>query len=163
MALAYLAEIAVASAHCMTILAITTRGEGGTRLAGASTFVEAPQVTLDLGPLQLEDARALASGLLAMSGSFVERCVERAAGNSLFLKQLLTETQQRLGAVGVPGSAQRLGSTGSTAGTRRNCSRRSFDPYLTGRDGSTSRAISFGTVPRRLPAENRSTWLENSG
>ncbi|WP_085044160.1 adenylate/guanylate cyclase domain-containing protein [Ensifer aridi] len=109
MTLAHLAAIAAASAHCKTILAMTSRGEGdplGSKWR--EQVAEAPLVTLDLGPLQLEDARALASGLLATNGSFVERCVERAAGNPLFLEQLLAETQQRVGTVEVPGSVQSL-------------------------------------------------------
>lgn len=109
MTLAHLAAIAAVSARCMTILAMTSRGEGdplGSKWR--EQVAEAPLVTLDLGPLQLEDARALASGLLATSGSFVERCVERAAGNPLFLEQLLAETQQRVGSVEVPGSVQSL-------------------------------------------------------
>ncbi|QPB23377.1 adenylate/guanylate cyclase domain-containing protein [Rhizobium sp. 007] len=109
MTLAHLAAIAAASARCMTIVAMTSRGEGDPL---GSTWreqvAEVPLVTLDLGPLPLEDARALASGLLATSGSFVERCVERAAGNPLFLEQLLAETQQKVGTVEVPGSVQSL-------------------------------------------------------
>jgi class 3 adenylate cyclase/tetratricopeptide (TPR) repeat protein len=109
MTLAHLAAIAAASAHCMTMLAMTSRGEGDSLDSKwRAQVAEAPLVTLDLGPLQLEDARALASGLLATSGSFVERCVERAAGNPLFLEQLLAETQQRVGTVEVPGSVQSL-------------------------------------------------------
>lgn len=109
MTLAHLAAIAVASARCMTILAMTSRVEDDPLGSEWREQVsEGPLVTLDLGPLRLEDARALASGLLATSGSFVERCIERAAGNPLFLEQLLAEAQQNVGTVEVPGSVQSL-------------------------------------------------------
>ena len=44
--------------------------------------------TIDLGPLRLDEARMLARSILAHSGELAERCVERAAGNPLFLEQL---------------------------------------------------------------------------
>ncbi|PDT51417.1 MULTISPECIES: adenylate/guanylate cyclase domain-containing protein [Sinorhizobium] len=107
--LAQLSEIALATARSRSILAMTSRVEGDPSGSGwREEVAEASLVTLDLGPLQLEDARALASGLLAASSSFVERCVARAAGNPLFLEQLLAETQQSLGAQEVPGSVQSL-------------------------------------------------------
>ncbi|APG93194.1 ATP-binding protein [Sinorhizobium americanum] len=107
MTLAQLAEIAIATARCMTIVAMTSRIEGDP-LASAwrEQLSGAPLITVDLGPLQPDEARSLASGLLAASTSFVERCIERAAGNPLFLEQLLTETQ--LGTPEVPGSVQSL-------------------------------------------------------
>src|SRR5262249_8624352 len=69
---------------------MTSRVEGDpldeawrTEAAGASL------TTIDLGPLPSEDARALAEPLIAANTAFAKRCVERAAGNPLFLDQLL--------------------------------------------------------------------------
>jgi tetratricopeptide (TPR) repeat protein len=63
--------------------------------------------TIDLGPLPLGDARALAEALIAANTAFAERCVERAAGNPLFLDQLLRHADESQ-AVAVPGSIQSL-------------------------------------------------------
>ena len=66
-----------------------------------------PLLTIDLGPLRPEEAMALAGAYLDASRDFAERCVERAAGNPLFLEQLLrhAEGERRRG---VPGSVQSL-------------------------------------------------------
>ena len=63
--------------------------------------------TIDLGPLPGDDARALAEALIAANTAFAERCVERAAGNPLFLDQLLRHADESQ-AVAVPGSIQSL-------------------------------------------------------
>ncbi|WP_050577770.1 adenylate/guanylate cyclase domain-containing protein [Sinorhizobium meliloti] len=107
--LAQLSEIAAATTRCKAVLAMTSRFEGDPLASEwRAQLAEAKFTTLDLEPLQDEDARALASGLLAASSSFVERCLERAAGNPLFLEQLLAETQQNLATQEVPGSVQSL-------------------------------------------------------
>ncbi|MDW9481318.1 AAA family ATPase [Sinorhizobium meliloti] len=107
--LAQLAEIAAATARCKAILAMTSRVEGDPLASEwREQLAEVKFATLDIEPLQDEDARALAGGLLAGSSSFVERCIERAAGNPLFLEQLLAETKQSLVTPEVPGSVQSL-------------------------------------------------------
>ena len=63
--------------------------------------------TIDLGPLPSDDARALAEALIAANTAFAERCVERAAGNPLFLDQLLRHADESHAAA-VPGSIQSL-------------------------------------------------------
>jgi hypothetical protein len=67
----------------------------------------APLATIDLGPLPSGDAHALAEALIAANTAFAERCVERAAGNPLFLDQLLRHADESQ-AVAVPGSIQSL-------------------------------------------------------
>ena len=62
---------------------------------------------MDLGPLDPEEARVLAAPFLAANVAMAERCVERAAGNPLFLEQLLRHAEEGLGAA-VPGSVQSL-------------------------------------------------------
>lgn len=107
--LAQLSEIALATTRCRVVFAMTSRVEGDPLGSEwREQVAEASLVTLELGPLQHDEARALASGLLAASSSFVERCIERAGGNPLFLEQLLAETQESLGAQEVPGSVRSL-------------------------------------------------------
>lgn len=90
------------------LLIMTSRIEGDplhetwrAQVSGASL------TTIDLGPLPSDDARALAEALLAANTAFAERCVERAAGNPLFLDQLLRHADESP-AVAVPGSIQSL-------------------------------------------------------
>jgi tetratricopeptide (TPR) repeat protein len=63
--------------------------------------------TIQLGPLPPDDAHALAEALLATNTTFAERCVERAAGNPLFLDQLLRHADESH-AIAVPSSVQSL-------------------------------------------------------
>jgi tetratricopeptide (TPR) repeat protein len=67
----------------------------------------APLITIDLGPLHDDDARAMADALVTTSAQAIERCVARAAGNPLFLEQLLRHAEQSADA-GVPGSVRSL-------------------------------------------------------
>jgi tetratricopeptide (TPR) repeat protein len=63
--------------------------------------------TIELRPLPIDDAHSLAKALIAANTAFVERCVERAAGNPLFLDQLLRHADENQ-AIAVPGSIQSL-------------------------------------------------------
>jgi class 3 adenylate cyclase/tetratricopeptide (TPR) repeat protein len=102
-----LASLTTVVAQHPALLIMTSRIEGDpldeswrARVAGASL------TTIDLGPLPSDDARALAEVLIANT-ALAERCVERAAGNPLFLDQLLRHADERQ-AVAVPGSIQSL-------------------------------------------------------
>ena len=53
------------------------------------------------------EAEQLAGAYLEASSEFARRCLERAAGNPLFLEQLLRHAEERAGS-GVPGSVQSL-------------------------------------------------------
>ena len=64
-------------------------------------------MTIDLGPLRPQEAAALAGAYLDANAEFAKRCVERAAGNPLFLEQLLRHAEESAEA-GVPGSVQSL-------------------------------------------------------
>jgi len=88
--LEYLAALTHAATKLPVVLAMTTRPEGDPLDAAwrASTR-GAPLATIDLGPLQAHEALALASGLFATSQRYAQQCIERAAGNPLFLEQLL--------------------------------------------------------------------------
>jgi class 3 adenylate cyclase/tetratricopeptide (TPR) repeat protein len=72
-----------------------------TRLAGVNA------VTIDLGPLPRDAARAMVQRFKASTEDWVEACIERAAGNPLFLEQLLVNAGEAARAQ-VPGSIQAL-------------------------------------------------------
>jgi class 3 adenylate cyclase/tetratricopeptide (TPR) repeat protein len=106
--LRHLARLTITAAQHPVLLIMTSRIEGDpldeawrTEAAGASL------TTIDLGPLPSDDARALAEALIAANKTFAARCVERAAGNPLFLDQLLRHADESH-AVAVPGSIQSL-------------------------------------------------------
>jgi tetratricopeptide (TPR) repeat protein len=106
--LADLAKLAATMALHPALLVMTSRVEGDPldeawRAEAAGTSL----MTIDLGPLPSEDARALAEALIAANTAFAERCVERAAGNPLFLDQLLRHADESQAAA-VPGSIQSL-------------------------------------------------------
>ena len=103
-----LARLTTTVAQHPALLIMTSRIEGDpldetwrAQASGASL------TTIDLGPLPPDDARALAEALIAANTAFAERCVERAAGNPLFLDQLLRHADESQ-AVAVPGSIQSL-------------------------------------------------------
>ena len=106
--LRHLARLTITAAQHPVLLIMTSRIEGDpldeawrAEAAGASL------TTIDLGPLPSDDARALAEALIAANKTFAARCVERAAGNPLFLDQLLRHADESH-AVAVPGSIQSL-------------------------------------------------------
>jgi predicted ATPase len=106
--LAHLANLAAMVAEFPALLVMTSRIEGDpidpewrSRVAGA------PLLTIDLGPLKREEALALAGAIFDTADRFAEQCVERAAGNPLFLEQLLRHAEGS-GEAGVPGSLQNL-------------------------------------------------------
>ncbi|MEO8739962.1 MAG: adenylate/guanylate cyclase domain-containing protein [Casimicrobiaceae bacterium] len=90
MTLNHLAALTRATMTLPIVLAMTTRPEGDPLdSAWRATTQGAPLATIDLGPLQAHEALALASGLYATSQHFAQQCIDRAAGNPLFLEQLL--------------------------------------------------------------------------
>jgi tetratricopeptide (TPR) repeat protein len=106
---AHLAELTAAVAECPAILIMTSRIEGDQLdEAWQSRTRGAPLRTIDLGPLRREEAMAMAKARLSPSEEFAARCVERAAGNPLFLEQLLFHAEENARAAGVPGSVQSL-------------------------------------------------------
>lgn len=85
-----LAVISGAASQCPAILVMTSRFENDPidhawrAQAGATSLI-----TIDLAPLNAEEAVALATPFLAANAEFARLCIERAAGNPLFLDQLL--------------------------------------------------------------------------
>lgn len=88
--LSQLAAIAAMVANSATVLVMTSRQETDpldrTWRAQAG---RAPFVTIDLGPLASDEATTLATSLLGADAGVIRTCVERAAGNPLFLEQIL--------------------------------------------------------------------------
>jgi tetratricopeptide (TPR) repeat protein len=66
-----------------------------------------PLLTLDIGPLRDDEAGALAHAYVDASAELARRCVARAAGNPLFLDQLLRHAEESA-EEGVPASVQSL-------------------------------------------------------
>src|SRR5258708_10985208 len=69
--------------------------------------VRGPSLTIDLAPLRHQEAMALAGTFSQTWSDYADRCIERAAGNPLFLEQLLRHAGDRMGRG--PDSVQSLG------------------------------------------------------
>jgi tetratricopeptide (TPR) repeat protein len=106
--LEHLATLTETVAACPALLVMTSRVEGDPLdHAWRSSTAGSPLMTIDLGPLRPQEATALAGVYLDASADFAQRCIKRAAGNPLFLEQLLHHAEQS-SAAGVPGSVQSL-------------------------------------------------------
>lgn len=104
----HLANLAETVPRCPALLVMTSRIERDPldeplrpTIAGRST------VTIDLGPLQPSEANRLAGAYLDALGELAKHCIERAAGNPLFLEQLFRHAEESA-AGGVPGSIRSL-------------------------------------------------------
>jgi class 3 adenylate cyclase/tetratricopeptide (TPR) repeat protein len=88
--LTQLAAIAAMVADTATLLVMTSRQETDPLdRAWRAQAGRAPFVTIDLGPLPSEEATTLATSILGADAGLIKACVERAAGNPLFLEQIL--------------------------------------------------------------------------
>jgi class 3 adenylate cyclase/tetratricopeptide (TPR) repeat protein len=106
--LEHLASLAETVAACPALLVMTSRIEGDPLdYDWRSSAAGSPLMTIDLGPLRPQEAAAFAAAYLGATADFAQRCIERAAGNPLFLEQLLRHAEQS-SAAGVPGSVQSL-------------------------------------------------------
>jgi len=106
--LEHLARLTQAVADCSALLVITSRVEGDPLDSGwRGRTGGAPLTTIDLGPLRPEEARALVEAFVTADAGLVERCIERSAGNPLFLEQLLRHAEEDA-ETGVPGSIRSL-------------------------------------------------------
>ena len=106
--LGHLAALTKTVAECPALLVMTSRIEGDhlDRSWRASTE-GSPFITIDLGPLRKQDSIALISEFIDAADPLAKRCLERAAGNPLFLEQLL-RTAQEGSAASLPDSIQSL-------------------------------------------------------
>ena len=162
--LGHLARLARTAGAARAVLVMTSRMEGDPldqvwrASAGGS-----PLLTLDLGPLRDDEAGALAHAYVDASAELARRCVARAAGNPLFLDQLLRHAEEST-EEGVPGSVQSLvqarldhlvarrppgaaGGIGARTALHAGCARPSAGPA--GSRLRRSRAPSAGAIDRR--------------
>ena len=106
-----LKQIACLGLGCVgtpVMLVLTSRIEGDPiDLAWRGALAGAPFMTLDLGPLSEADAMGMAANFVDIANKFAHSCVKRAAGNPLFLEQLLRNAHEASD-VRVPGSVQSI-------------------------------------------------------
>jgi class 3 adenylate cyclase/tetratricopeptide (TPR) repeat protein len=108
MTLVQLARLTSVVATCPALLVMTSRVEDDPLDRDwRSRTEDAPLVTIDVGPLRPDEAASLASAFATTADKLIARCVERAAGNPLFLEQLLYHAEE-IAEAGVPGSVQSL-------------------------------------------------------
>jgi tetratricopeptide (TPR) repeat protein len=106
--LEHLATLTETVAACPALLVMTSRIDGDPLdHAWRSSIAGSPLMTIDLGPLRPQEATAFAGTYLDATAAFAQHCIERAAGNPLFLEQLLRHAESS-SAAGVPGSVQSL-------------------------------------------------------
>ncbi|MFQ6024415.1 MAG: tetratricopeptide repeat protein [Acidiferrobacterales bacterium] len=106
--LAHLAALTRTVAECPALLVMTSRIEGDQLDQNWRSRTEgSPFITIDLGPLRKQDSIALISEFIDATDPLAESCLERAAGNPLFLEQLL-RTAQEGSAASLPDSIQSL-------------------------------------------------------
>ena len=93
--LGHLASIASAMAEGAGVLVMTSRVEGDPiDAAWRAACRSVPFATIDLGPLRSSEALTLAEGFIDTSQRLALACIERAAGNPLFLEQLLRNAEE---------------------------------------------------------------------
>ena len=106
-----LAILAEAIAGAAVIMLMTSRIEGDPIDAAWRAKVRnCPFTTIDLGPLSEADAADLAKQYLETNEALAQACIARAAGNPLFLDQLLRNAEANA-EQGVPGSVQSIVQT----------------------------------------------------
>ena len=92
--LAHLAYLAASIADLPAVLVMTSRIEDDPLdQAWRQAALGSAFLTLDLGPLSHDQALELAGGYPERPSETVERCIERAQGNPLFLEQLLQHAE----------------------------------------------------------------------
>ncbi|BCQ28354.1 AAA family ATPase (plasmid) [Caballeronia sp. NK8] len=95
-----LAALSATVALCPAMLLLTART--------LSDALDDAQYTLvDLAPLSPSEAQAMAESFPGADADLAGRCIARAAGNPLFLEQLLNDAKEGAG-TGVPGSVRSL-------------------------------------------------------
>jgi class 3 adenylate cyclase/tetratricopeptide (TPR) repeat protein len=106
--LEHLASLTLTVTTCPAVLVMTSRLESDPLdHAWRSRIAGSPLLTIDLGPLRRDEANALARTYFEASSELAKRCVKRAAGNPLFLDQLLRHAEE-IAELGVPDSVQSL-------------------------------------------------------
>ncbi|MGF6300879.1 MULTISPECIES: ATP-binding protein [Paraburkholderia] len=102
-----LAGLSVTVAGCPAMLVMTARTLGNSLDQSWRAATDAPCSLVELGPLSAGEAHEMAESFAGAEADLAERCIERAAGNPLFLEQLLSNAEEIAG-TGVPGSVRSL-------------------------------------------------------
>ncbi|SAK99474.1 adenylate/guanylate cyclase [Caballeronia calidae] len=106
--LGYLAAFAAGIAQGAGLLVMTSRIDGDPLdAAWRARLRDRPLATIDLGPLRREESLSLASHFIDATQRVALACIERAAGNPLFLEQLLHNVEEGSGEM-IPPSIQTL-------------------------------------------------------
>ena len=93
--LSHLAELARTVADCPALLILTSRIEGDQLdRQWLGSIGGSPFLTIELGPLRPKDSIALIGEFIDAADPLAKRCLERAAGNPLFLEQLLRNAKE---------------------------------------------------------------------
>ncbi len=103
--LAFVTRLIAVADEARCVLCLTTRSAGDPLGEDRGDFSPGALVRLDLGPLRAAEALELAHELGAANDETTRACVERAAGNPLFLEQLLESRQHWSAAAGQPSTA----------------------------------------------------------
>jgi class 3 adenylate cyclase/tetratricopeptide (TPR) repeat protein len=98
---------ALAQAHPVLLVAATRFDNDPTAGPWRSALHGVPTTGIDLVPFSGAEAERLAGSFSGMAESLVRECVQRAAGNPLFLEQLLLNANEA-GQASLPGSIQSL-------------------------------------------------------
>ncbi|SAK49574.1 adenylate/guanylate cyclase domain-containing protein [Caballeronia ptereochthonis] len=106
--LGYLAAFAAGIAGGAGLLVMTSRVEGDPLdAAWRARLRDRPLATIDLGPLRRDESLTLAGHFIDATQRVALACIERAAGNPLFLEQLLHNAEEGSGEM-IPPSIQSL-------------------------------------------------------
>ncbi len=93
--LAHLAVITAVVNDCRAVLLMTARIEGDPLdQAWRSSIHGSPLMTIDLAPLRQAEAITLTSAFIDATNRVATECIKRAAGNPLFLEQLLRNAEE---------------------------------------------------------------------
>ncbi|SAL13872.1 adenylate/guanylate cyclase [Caballeronia peredens] len=102
-----IARLSVIVQACPAVLVLTARHSGDVFEDSWRAADGAPYSLVDLGPMSDSDAHVLAGSFPGAQADLAARCIERAAGNPLFLEQLLNHAEESAG-TGVPSSVRSL-------------------------------------------------------
>src|SRR5262249_27754615 len=106
--LTQLAMLTTTVANCPSVLVITSRLEDDAlHQAWRAESWASPLSVIELAPLHADESTVLAAPFFEVNAAAAARCVERAAGNPLFLEQLLRNVVEGADD-SVPGSIQSL-------------------------------------------------------
>jgi len=105
-----LAGLSATVAQCSAVLVLTARPAGHAFDESWRAAAGAPYALVDLLALSVSESHVMAASFPGAAADLASRCIARAAGNPLFLEQLLgnAEESDETGETGVPGTVRSL-------------------------------------------------------